>query len=140
MDVSQQLAVEIFQIARRWRALLDDRLKPAGLTKAGWVVLYWLSRTPDGVTQTELAEKVGIETSTLTRQLDGMESQGLVERRTSPGDRRAKRVCITDAARPLLEQMSGITAAVRTELFDGLADEEIETTVMFLRKLHTRFA
>ncbi len=139
MDTSQQLAVELFQIARRWRTLLDERLKPAGLTKASWVVLFWLSRSPEGVTQTELAEKVGIETSTLTRQLDGMEAQGLVERRSLPGDRRAKRVTITERARPLVDQMAGITADVRTELFDGVPHDEIESAVSFLRKLNARF-
>ena len=46
MDVTQQLAVEVFQIARRWRALLDEKLKPVGMTKAAWAVLYWTSCSP----------------------------------------------------------------------------------------------
>ena len=138
MDVTQQLAVEVFQIARRWRALLDERLRPAGMTKAAWAVLYWISRSPDGVTQRELAERVGIETSTLTRQLDAMEGQWLIERRAMPGDRRAKRVRLTDQAAGMMRQLAQITDLVRAELFDGLPLDEVERTVNLLRRLHAR--
>jgi MarR family transcriptional regulator for hemolysin len=138
MDVTQQLAVEVFQIARRWRALLDERLRPAGMTKAAWAVLYWISRNPDGMTQRELAEKVGIETSTLTRQLDAMESQSLIERRAVPGDRRAKRVRLTGQATAMMQQLAEITDSVRAELFEGVPLDEVERAVDLLRRLHAR--
>ena len=43
---------------------------------------------------------------TLTRLLDKLCDSGLIERRPDPTDRRAKRLFLTAAARPLLERLS----------------------------------
>jgi len=67
-----------------------------------------------------------------------MEGQGLIERRAVPGDRRAKRVRLTDEANGMVRQLAEITDAVRAELFDGLPLDEVERTVDFLRRLHAR--
>lgn len=140
MDASRVLAVEVSQIARRWRIRLDERLKPVGLTKAASVVLFWLSRAPDGMTQTELAEQIGVETSTLTRQLDSMEARGLIERRGVATDRRVKRVVLTERALPLVNQIDAIDAGLRAELFDGLSTDEVHAAVSVLQKLRSRLA
>ncbi len=138
MDVKQQLAVEVFQLARRWRILLDARLKPVGLTKASWAVLYWLSRNREGLTQNALADCVGVETSTLTRQLDAMEAQSFVERASVDGDRRFRRVRLTEATMARSELIASITADVREELFAGISEADLRIALDVLRKAHAR--
>ncbi len=140
MDRNHQLAAEVFQVSRRWRALLDERLRVMGASKSSWVVLYWLSRTPEGLSQRELAEQVGVETSTLTRQLAAMEAQGLVERSSVDGDRRLKRVRLTDLAWPQLEQVGRITAEVREQLLEGVDPLDLDAALRVLRHVHERFA
>ncbi len=138
MDSRHQFAAELFQLARRWRVRLDERLKPFGHTKSSWAVLFWLSRRPEGMTQSQLAEEIDVEASTLTRQLDAMEGQGLVERLSVPGDRRAKQVRLTANAWPQLEVIGQITEAVRAELLDDIDPKELETALSVLQRLHAR--
>ena len=77
------------RVARRWRKLLDERLKDLGVTQARWFTLVCLPRG-GGVTQRELAHLMTIENPTLVRLLDSLEEQGLIERRHSERDRRAR--------------------------------------------------
>ena len=140
MDLRQQLAVELFQLSRRWRVKLDERFRTLGLTKAAWVALYWLSRTPEGISHNDLAEQIGVENSTLTRQLFAMERQGLVERSTSPTDRRVKLVRLTAKALPLVEQLGEAAGGLRSELLEGVPPETLQTTVDLLRLIRMRMA
>lgn len=131
-------AAELFRLSRRWDAKLDDRLRVTGYGRAAWATLFWLSRRPGGVTQRELAEQIGVEMSTLTRQLDQLEAAGLVVRQTSPDDRRAKRVTLTDSAAPLLERMSATAADLRDELLHGLDPQGLEAALAMLRAIRAR--
>ncbi|MFC7692871.1 MarR family transcriptional regulator [Paeniroseomonas aquatica] len=71
-----------------------------GLTEARWLALLALARGGDGMTQKDLAQRLLIEGPTLVRTLDWLERQGLVERRESTQDRRAKTLHLTVQATP----------------------------------------
>ncbi len=88
-------------------------------------MLRHLSLMKEPPTQRELAQIVGVEGPTLARLLDSLESQRLVRRVTVPEDRRAKRVTLTEQARPLIEQIESIAAQMRDEMFSGIEDEDV---------------
>ena len=52
---------------------------------------------PPDATQVEIANRIGIERATLTRMLDTLEADGLIERLADPADRRTKRIRLTKA-------------------------------------------
>ena len=60
----------------------------------------------EGLKQSDLAEGLDIQPITLTRLVDRLCDNGLIERRPDPNDRRAKRLYLTPAARPLLDRIS----------------------------------
>ncbi|MBR0672491.1 MarR family transcriptional regulator [Neoroseomonas soli] len=130
-----QLGVAIAQIARRWRARLDQRIAPFGLTEARWLVLLSLARRGDGITQKDLAARLRIEAPTLVRTLDWLEAQGFVERRAAPRDRRAKTIHLTEAARPLVRRIEAEAAAVRGEILAGIAEEELALCLGVLHRV-----
>ncbi len=140
MDLKQQFTIEVFQLARRWRIRIDERLKVVGLTKSSWAVLYWISRSPHGVGHRQLAEQVGIETSTLTRQLDAMQAQGLIERAVNGDDRRSKQVRLTPKAVPLMERMTVIVAEAREELLSDIDPVELGRALDVLRRVRARLS
>src|SRR5207245_11802060 len=78
--------------ARAWRMKLDQRLKPMGLSQAKWRTLIHLSRAPEPLTQSQIAERTGIEEPTLVTLLHRLEKEGWVVRKTSARDRRCKTV------------------------------------------------
>jgi MarR family transcriptional regulator for hemolysin len=75
------------------------------MTRAQWAVLLRLERR-EGLKQSDLAEDLDIQPITLTRLVDRLCDNGLIERRPDPNDRRAKRLFLTPAARPLLDRIA----------------------------------
>ena len=126
MPVSDQhrFGMQLAQMSRGWRAELDRRLAGLGLSQARWLVLLHLARFDEAPTQRELAQSVGVEGPTLARLLDSLEAQGLVQRHSVVEDRRAKKIVLSDSARPLIEQIEAIATALRQELFVGIDEEE----------------
>jgi MarR family transcriptional regulator for hemolysin len=137
-EARHDLARELVVVARRWRTRLDERLRVLGVGEAGWAALYWLWQAEEGISQTALAERAGVESPTLVRTLDLLCEAGLVQRRTSPLDRRAKLVAITPAAMPLIAQLAAGADALRQELMVDLTAEEIVVALGVLRKLRAR--
>ena len=87
----------------------DQRARQFGISRAQWAVLVRLDRN-EGLKQSELAEMLDLQPITLTRLLDRLADNGLIERRADPNDRRANRLYLTPAARPLLERLADLGA------------------------------
>ena len=118
-----------FRIARLphlWRSILDRRLAPLGLTQTRWVTLYQLWKLGEGNPQCDLARAIGVEAPSLVRTLGQWEAQGLVERRACDDDRRSKRLYLTPAAIPLLEQIDSVVLAARQEMLAGLSEQDLD--------------
>ena len=65
----------------------------------------------------------------LTRLLDRLCGCGLIERRSDPGDRRAKRLFLTPTARPLLERLGDLGEDMMTNALAGLEPNNVEQMV-----------
>lgn len=124
--MSDNIGFKLSRLPRLWRAILDERLAPLGLTQTRWVTLYHLWHMGDGQAQCDLARAIGVEAPSLVRTLDQLTDQGLIERQPCQDDRRTKRIFLTAAATPLLERIDAITAEARQEMLSGLSDTELE--------------
>ena len=93
-----------------------------GITRAQWVVLVRLDRF-EGLKQSELAEMLDLQPITLTRLLDRLCESGLIERRADPNDRRAKRLYLTAAARPMLERLGDLGEELMATALAGVERE-----------------
>jgi DNA-binding MarR family transcriptional regulator len=85
--------------------------------------LFHLSRN-EGISQKRLAEIAEVEPMTLVRILDRMESDGWVERRPDPNDRRARTLYVRSGATPILEQIDKLSAQMRSDALAGLNAEQ----------------
>jgi MarR family transcriptional regulator for hemolysin len=115
-------------VARLLRTYADYRAAQFGMTRAQWAVLVRLDRS-EGLHQSELAEMLDLQPITLTRLLDKLCDSGLIERRPDPDDRRAKRLFLTSAARPLLEQLGSLGENTMSSTLEGVAPEDVERMV-----------
>lgn len=82
--------------------------------------------TGEGNPQCDLARAIGVEAPSLVRTLGQLEAQGLVERRACDDDRRSKRLYLTPAAIPLLEQIDSVVLAARQEMLAGLSEQDLD--------------
>jgi MarR family transcriptional regulator for hemolysin len=98
------------------------------MTWAQWAVLARVERQ-EGLKQSELAESLDLQPITLTRLIDRLCEHGLIERRADPHDRRAKRLFLTPAARPLLDRLWTMGSDLLAEVLAGIDEAELATMV-----------
>ena len=119
MSLKRDLAFTINDVARLLRTYADQKAAQYGMSRAKWAVLARLDRF-EGLKQTELADMLDLQPISLTRLLDSLCANGLIERRADPYDRRAKRLFLTPAARPLLERLGDLAEELMGTALAGL--------------------
>ncbi|HEV7260683.1 MAG TPA: MarR family transcriptional regulator [Bosea sp. (in: a-proteobacteria)] len=132
-DLQADFTFELAAVNRKLRTLVDERAREMGLTLSRARLLMQLGRA-DGPTQSDLAGLLDIEQPTLVRLLDGLERKGMIERRAVEGDRRARRVFLTETARAQAEDILKFLAELRADILQGIAPAELETALDVLRR------
>lgn len=125
INVREQFGFRLGRLARLWRARLDEKMRPHGLTQARWIVLMYLQRGADGYQQKALANLIGIEGPTLVHILDKLESLGLIERRPDETDRRGKTVHLIDKGWRMTDVLDNVAAELRSEHLAGISDADL---------------
>jgi MarR family transcriptional regulator, lower aerobic nicotinate degradation pathway regulator len=115
---------------RRFAAALE----PLGMHPRQFGVLTVLDARP-GMTQHELAEHSGVDSSSMVAVLDELESQGLAERRPHPDDRRKRCIHLTAKGEAKLREMRAVARDVGEDSFGALSADERTTLHHLLRKL-----
>jgi MarR family transcriptional regulator for hemolysin len=134
-DPREKLGPLINDLSRVWRARLDQRLKPLGLSQVQWRVLLLLARMDRPLVQRELAERIGIEDPTLVKLLDRMARSGWVERRPSARDRRCKTVHLTPKALRMVQVIRRVTRGFRKQLFQAVPAADLKRCTRTLEAL-----
>lgn len=132
-------AFEVADIARLMRRDFDRRAASLGVTRAQWRVLARLSRR-DGQRQIDLAEALDVEPITLCRMVDRLEEAQLVERRRDGSDRRAWNIHLTEAARPLIEELRALGQTFHEEALAGISEEEKEAVGATFARIRANLA
>src|SRR5207253_10672394 len=102
--------------ARAWRMKLDQRLKPMGLSQAKWRTLLHLSRAPEPLTQSQIAERTGIEEPTLVTLLHRPEREGWVVRKGATRDRGCKTVHLQPRTQRDINRINATALKLRHQL------------------------
>lgn len=126
--MQESLAFLLKDVSRLLRRRFDARARAFGVSRAQWEVLFALSRN-EGINQTGLADYLEVETITLCRMVDRLGEAGLVERRADPADRRAWRLHLTDAARPLVDKLKVLGDTVVAEALTGVDADQLAASV-----------
>jgi MarR family transcriptional regulator for hemolysin len=119
LSTEREIAFTIIDVARMLRTYADQLARQFGISRAQWGVLVRLDRS-EGLKQSELAEILDLQPISLTRLLDRLAENGLIERRADPNDRRANRLFLMPAARPLLERLAELGKDMMTTVLEGL--------------------
>ncbi|MBX3443695.1 MAG: MarR family transcriptional regulator [Planctomyces sp.] len=108
------------------RRALSTRLAEEKMTLRQWEVLAWLSRKGE-LSQTQLAECLGIEPHTLTGVVTRMERDGWLKRVPCPTDRRRFSVHPTPRAETVWARAAEWCHEVRQQALIGFSDAEIRS-------------
>jgi DNA-binding MarR family transcriptional regulator len=145
---SQLLTEQVTPASGAWSRLLhahalitrelNDELRAAhGLTISEFEVLLLLARAPErSLRRIDLANQVLLSPSGITRMLDRLGSEGLVEKAKCDTDARVTYAVLTDAGAEKLRAAFTVQLAAVERLFgDQLSDEEVETLDGLLGRL-----
>lgn len=107
------MCLHVQRAARALARRFDEALKPVGLTNQQFSLLMSLNR-PEPPRMKEVALLLALDRTTLTANLKPLERRGLVIVSPDPGDKRSRRLALTDEGRALL--VEALPHWVRTEL------------------------
>lgn len=116
----------------------DSSLGLLGLNE--FIVLYYLNASPDKtLRRIDLAEKVWLTASGITRMLLPMEKIGLVEKKVNPNDARVSLVSLASGGK---KQLDEALIRIQEELDDKitpLQSEKLWETTQLLKEIGTQF-
>lgn len=135
MDRLRTLGFLLKDVTRLYTRRFEERAQDLSLTLAQCKALSYLENN-EGVSQKRLAELTELDPMTLVRMLDRMEADGWVERRSDPDDRRARSLCLTARAKPILEHIAAIAKDTRAEALHGFTEEERTQLTRLLARVH----
>jgi MarR family transcriptional regulator for hemolysin len=125
-------------VSCRYVQRFEQRAGALRLTMPQCKMLVYLANH-EGITQVQLAELTDLEPMTLVRALDWMESQGWLERRHDPADRRARRLYLTAKGKPLMDDIWRLADLTRREAFAGIPRKHADFLIELLEKIQNNF-
>jgi DNA-binding MarR family transcriptional regulator len=102
----------------------------------GKLVGFNILTTQNGITQREIADKLGSDTSSLIPLIDRLEAKELVERKPDPSDRRINRLYLTKKAEALLGPMHSCVLSIRKILTRGIHRDQLEIIEQVLERIN----
>ena len=133
-----RLTIALVLVARRWRALLDERLRPLEQSSARMEAMSAIMNAEGPSSQIDIAKRLRIEGPTMTRMVDSLSADGLVERQQSPHDRRTNFLTVTEQGEQVLERIFATVEPLRARLLADLPAEQIEQMNQLLETLLAR--
>ncbi len=107
-------------------------------TPEHWAILNLLEGD-EGLSQSELAGKTTKDKTNITRILDVMQKNGLIQRRKNKNDRRVYRIFLTDKGRALQSTLAPFVLEIDNQACIGLSAEELNELKKLLTKMYANF-
>lgn len=88
----------------------------------------------------DLAGALGLDLSTISRQITSLEEKSLIERRADPADGRASTVSLTRKGRDVLDRLRAVRRKLLTETLREWSQKDIDQLARLLARLTDSFA
>lgn len=112
-------------IARKF----DSRLSLHSLSLNDFMILFHLSRAPEEkLRRIDLAEKVGLSASAITKKIAPLEKIGIVKREATERDARVSFVKLAKGGKRILEESMSSAELAASELYPKEKEEKLEAS------------
>ncbi|MBH1627658.1 MarR family transcriptional regulator [Stenotrophomonas maltophilia] len=111
------------------------RLAPHGLSEGRFIVLFLLHGAGGALPPHLLAERAGVTRATISGLLDGLQREGLLQRRSDDGDGRRLQIVLTAPGKRLAESLFEQHTHWISGLFNGLDAGEQQQLSQLLHKV-----
>jgi DNA-binding MarR family transcriptional regulator len=83
-----------------------------------------LDRAPEGLTMGQISRNMMVTNGNVTGIAERLAAEGLIERNSSPGDKRTVTVTLTEAGREAFTRIASVHHRWVADLFDGLSADD----------------
>jgi DNA-binding MarR family transcriptional regulator len=136
IDPALNLILGLSRLQATMNRKLDGQLSIHGLSFNDFVILYYLTLAPgEKLRRIDLAEKIGVTASGVTRILAPMEKIGLVSRETNERDARISYVVLAPGGKRLFEESLKTAEYIATELFPISKTKKVEKLSELLNEI-----
>lgn len=134
-DIYNMAGLLIRRLHQISTSVFTASMKQAGLdlTPVQFGALSALSTNPD-VDQATLAGLIAHDRVTMGAVLDRLQNKGLITRKVSPHDRRARVLALTDIGQTVVETATPIVRALQGDILTGLDQHETQQLLHLMRK------
>ena len=120
MNISELLS----DLTVHYNALVRQAASQLGLTVSQ--IFHLVSIPHDGVSMSHLSDKLGLDTSTLTRNIQKLEKMGLVIRSKGSYDKRVQNVVLTQRGDKVIEKIDDILQQTNLSIMEYIELDEQE--------------
>jgi len=133
-----RMLISMVLLVRGFRNRLEEELRKIDQSAARMETLSAILNMPGDKSQTDVARRLRIEGATVTRMVDILAKEGLVERAPHPTDRRINLLKITPAGEREVERIFRIYDALRNHLLQDMNRQEVEQMQELIDRMMTR--
>ena len=107
-----------------YEMMLTPLSKKVGIPQTALSILLFLANNPDYATR-DVCEMRGLKRAIVSTHVERMVSEGLLERKAYPGDRRKELLVPTEKALPIVETGREAQKKFAGAMLEGLSEEEL---------------
>lgn len=127
-------------IIRQARRIINEGLKPFGLSSAEGNVLVNLMLGDETMTQEQLVGQMDVSKAAVSRAVDALVEKGYVVRRRAVGDKRFCNLLLTVKAQQAAADIEQIYNGVYQRALQNIAPHEFEALTQLLGRISKNFA
>ncbi|MGH2690518.1 MAG: MarR family winged helix-turn-helix transcriptional regulator [Actinomycetota bacterium] len=127
----------VTRFSQLYRSVLEDRLRPLGLTAAQYLALRLVDHTP-GLSNAELARELFVTPQTTIRVVQALTDEGLVFRTPNARHGRLLETHLTPEGSRVLAGARPLADAAESEVLAALTPAQRERLLGFLRRCTER--
>ena len=120
-------------LTTHYNALIRSAASQLNLTVSQ--AFHLISIPYDGIPMSKLAHKLGLDASTLTRNIQKLENLGFVERKHDSYDKRVQKVLLTKQGVKTTEEIEGVLLQMNNSIIDKIDLDSQENMCDLLEKL-----
>ena len=125
----------VYSASKAFQKAFDLQLRDkTGITLTQSKVIFALNMF-SGLTQRELADKIGVETPSLVPIIDKMEEDGYLKRKLDSKDRRLKRIYTTPKTDALWDSMMECGLQIRKVSLNKVSEQEVKSVLDTLQRI-----
>ena len=127
------LAELLIDITTHYNALIRSAASQLNLTASQ--AFHLISIPHDGISMSKLAHKLGLDASTLTRNIQKLENLGLIERKCDYYDKRVQKAVLTEKGEEMVELLEESLLEMNHSIMEQIDLDSQENITDILEKI-----